>query len=1134
MRIKLLVWLLTVSYLSVMGQSETTYRYWFDDDVLNFTEGRLSSTAKLELDVTSLETGLHSVSFQLQDTSGIWHASAMRNFYKIGINDTIAVAKVDYWFDGNMSNVMTLDGITGTHIIDVTNLSTGVHYATFTITDENGVFLDSKTALFYKTDEEAIIEAGYLEYWFDDKQQEKTRLNGLQGLYDIDVSSLSDGVHHITFILRGSKNEVLNSQHKFFYKTSKEAPLITKWRYTINHAHELSTLYELDTPVDSISLITMLPVATCPIRSSCFEYRAVDSIPTLYAKNDITFYFYDSDNNMSLYSAKYVDESVKETLNVEEIKMLSPGVSETMPRPAENKIQWYKFHAEAGDTIAFKCNYATTIQVFSPSGKEIYAASGSDAVSMNGCYTWENGTYYVAVHDVTASRCTTLKLDYMHMDRYDVVSQDADVVGDGGYNTITFYGNGFDDLYAVELYNALGDTIHCIDINHISNNDVSLTFNFEKVKLGNYSALFHFTTENKKFIDQIIVEPATEIELTTTVTYPTSHLIGSYATYNISVKNNSNMTAYYVPLELRLEVNSIEAIQDVRFGGDMPSNTLFNNLLNDSIDKGTKEIITSLSDLSQFIIITDSVKNVDYGIAQIILTLPPNSNKKMTVSIKTGSIVTLNSFISNSWIPMVERSQIATFKLKSNDTNFRDQMCCYKDRVECTADFVASVASIFLPPGVDCATSLALTGLEAAYDIWCSEGETASERFQNYLDNQGASLAMSLVDNIVGCLTGLGKLGEVRELLENINNGVNVSTSFFDCIAEYTKEQPNCPPTEPKGGKSTPVASFDPNDISGYVAESGSYYIGRDVEKVTYMIEFENDSTIATAPAHRILLSDTLDTNVFDINSIVPLKVQIGDKTYDFTSSNNLNVATIDMRPDINAIAQVSMSVDKSGVLSWILESLDPMTVEPTTEAMSGILPVNDAAGSGMGFITFSINLKKGIEDGTEVANMANIIFDTNDPISTPYWINETDYVNPVSRVDSLEIVNDSIINVKLAGFDERSGIWKYDLYYQPGTGSDWFLLAEGLTEPTFQCQVYEDVRYGFCAIATDMAGNKEVKTLEAEYVYLNGDITTSIETISFDNLNINDGVLYDLLGRRVLNPTPGIYIRNGKKILIK
>lgn len=1240
MRKYILIWLLTISTLSVVGQSAIPYKYWFDGNDHDAISGVMSSNVlSLQLNVNDLSDGIHSFSFQLQDTSGVWCESIARNFYKIGISDTATVASTEYWFDGDVASLKTLNSISGSHIIDVSMLEDGLHYATFAIKGARNEVLDSKTALFYKLSpieaavassieywfdgkleniqllngfagnyvvdasqlesgahyatfvlrgknnevldmksslfykvgKNDIATASNIEYWFDGNADGKMSISGLTGFYDLDVSSLSKGLHYVTFALIDKENKVLNTQTRFFYKTNGET-LISKYQYRLNFSNELSKTVELNVPESPLSIISLLPVETCPIRSSCFEFRIENETPVLYARNDIAFYFYDTDNRMSHFFTQYIDEQIKDTLNVDEIKTITSGVTETMPRPAENEIQWYKFEAEEGDTVAFKCDYATTLQVFSPSGKEIYNASGVDAVKMNGCHTWENGIYYVAIHDVTATRCTTIKLDFMHMDKYDVVDQDVRTVGNGGYNTITIYGNGFDDLYAVELYNSNGDTIQCEEILHKSNNTSLLTFNFENVKLGGYNALFYFATENKDFGELINVESATAINLSTKVSFPESHLRGSYVSYNITITNDGNMTAYYVPLELKLMVDSIEAIADVKFSKFLHPLSVPDEIITDSIDEDLMEdyraVVSSINDLSQFIIINDTVNGIDYGISHVLMMIPPNSTKELIVSVKMNNMtpVTLNSYMPKEWVPLVNRGEKLRYNLLNKNNNTREWMCCYRERIECIADIAVNIAGNFMPPGAGCATSLALTGLKAAYDVWCSEGSNLEERFRNYLENEAESLKDELIDNAISCVLGWfdGKIDALKEArreaakAENVDEVLRINKELSelrkvaqstvrgiyeaagklilggDCIEAFTKKKPNCPPEPDEGGgTSTPVQSFDPNDISGYVAESGSLYIGKQVDKVTYMIEFENDSTFATAPAHTILLADTLDTNVFDVATVTPVKLQIGDKSHDF-STDFKGVATVDMRPEVDAIAQVSMKVDDKGVLTWVLESLDPMTMEPTTQPFNGILPVNDAEGAGMGFVTFSVNLKKGLQDGTEVANKANIIFDANEPISTPYWINETDYVDPVSVIDTLECVSDSVINIKFHGIDERSGIWKYDLYVKPGVESDWFLIEENVTDSSYLYHVYEDITYGFCVVATDKAGNREVKEFYPDFTYLNGEVISGIEAIKVDEVNVNNGILYDLLGRRVENPSPGIYIRNGKKILIK
>lgn len=346
-------------------------------------------------------------------------------------------------------------------------------------------------------------------------------------------------------------------------------------------------------------------------------------------------------------------------------------------------------------------------------------------------------------------------------------------------------------------------------------------------------------------------------------------------------------------------------------------------------------------------------------------------------------------------------------------------------------------------------------------------------------------------------------------------------------------QKPNCPPIPPGGGQSNPINAYDPNDILGYVAPSGSHYVGVNQKKLGYTIEFENDATKATASAHEIVIKDKLDANIFDCNSIHTSKIVIGKHEVDVDADGEF-VKTIDMRPAINALAEVKLNISSNGEVVYSITSLDPMTAENTTDIMAGILPINNANKDGEGYIVFDVKLKEGLADGTKIDNEASIIFDANDAISTPVWANETDYVMPVGYVNCIKQLDSNHIKIEMDGIDERSGIWKYDLYYQAGAGSSWFPLAEDLTSNSYEMEVYDDIDYGFCVVATDMAGNKEVKSLSRDYSYLNGVITSGIEKVEMNNSNIKRRV-YDLSGRRVKGkPSKGIYIVKGKKVLFQ
>jgi hypothetical protein len=305
----------------------------------------------------------------------------------------------------------------------------------------------------------------------------------------------------------------------------------------------------------------------------------------------------------------------------------------------------------------------------------------------------------------------------------------------------------------------------------------------------------------------------------------------------------------------------------------------------------------------------------------------------------------------------------------------------------------------------------------------------------------------------------------------------------MDCVSALTTKVPNCPPNpDGGGGSSTPVAPVDPNDIFGYTAESGSHAVRDGLTDVYYRIEFENDTAFATASAHDIYLTDTLDATKFDLSSFKPTRVRIGEKSAELTGDKNY-VTTIDMRPGINAIAQVEGTYDeKKGIAKWHISSLDPMTMEPTKYVMDGVLPVN-YDGRGIGEVMYDIKLKSGLAHGTEIKNRAGIVFDANDVIMTPTWTNTIDRVKPTSRVVDAELLpGGETAAISITASDEGSGPWRYNVYVQYGSGA-WFLAAENVpADTTATVKLYDGIVHHFYCVATDMAGNVEEKEPSSEF----------------------------------------------------
>lgn len=278
--------------------------------------------------------------------------------------------------------------------------------------------------------------------------------------------------------------------------------------------------------------------------------------------------------------------------------------------------------------------------------------------------------------------------------------------------------------------------------------------------------------------------------------------------------------------------------------------------------------------------------------------------------------------------------------------------------------------------------------------------------------------------------------------------------------------------------------SGDPNDIHGYLSESGSHYMRQEIQNVQYEIEFENDTTLATAAAHTIIVRDTLDGTKFDLNSLAARSITIGDKRMELNGEQTF-AKTLDLRPELYVIAQVNQDYNPAtGIVQWTIQSLDPMTMEPTDDPNQGVLPVN-YYGNGVGFINYSIDIKEAFADGTTISNRAGIIFDQNDVILTPTWTNIVDAVKPTSQIEEV-VQNADTLNFIFASEDNRSGVWYHTVYYRnASTEMEWKVKKAQIFENNYLLVNDELMTTEFLVMAADSAGNREEKEMLAEYIFV-------------------------------------------------
>ena len=200
---------------------------------------------------------------------------------------------------------------------------------------------------------------------------------------------------------------------------------------------------------------------------------------------------------------------------------------------------------------------------------------------------------------------------------------------------------------------------------------------------------------------------------------------------------------------------------------------------------------------------------------------------------------------------------------------------------------------------------------------------------------------------------------------------------------------------------------------------------------MSYTIFFENKKE-ATAPAYEIVVIDTLDDKVFDVNS-----VKFG------AMSHNMGIAT-----------------RQGNILRWQFTAI---------ELVPNITPPE-----GEGWVRFVVNPKPNLPTGTKLKNRAVITFDVNKPLATNDAINTLDFDLPTTTLQSLKKVvgKDSVLVTWSASDALGSGIKNSAIFMANGDGP--FTQVAMSTSNIIKVPIIKNSLYKFFVLSTDNVGNSE------------------------------------------------------------
>jgi RHS repeat-associated protein len=264
------------------------------------------------------------------------------------------------------------------------------------------------------------------------------------------------------------------------------------------------------------------------------------------------------------------------------------------------------------------------------------------------------------------------------------------------------------------------------------------------------------------------------------------------------------------------------------------------------------------------------------------------------------------------------------------------------------------------------------------------------------------------------------------------------------------------------------VTSLDPNDIigpAGFGAEG--WLVGEEI--LPYTVRFEN---IGDIPAVFVNITHQLDPDL-DFSTFELGNFGFGDLTIDVPKGLQNYSARLDLTDSINAFVDFKANFDPAtGTVTWNLTTINPDNGRLATGLDDGFLPPN-VNGSGEGFVRYKIKPQTNVPTGTRIEALADIVFDTNEPIATPPIFNTIDVSTPISSMKPLSAKSNGQFFPAWEGVDDGSGIRSYDVYVSVDS-QPFQLWLQGTpnNSETFIGEVGRS--YAFYSKATDNVGGIE------------------------------------------------------------
>lgn len=299
-----------------------------------------------------------------------------------------------------------------------------------------------------------------------------------------------------------------------------------------------------------------------------------------------------------------------------------------------------------------------------------------------------------------------------------------------------------------------------------------------------------------------------------------------------------------------------------------------------------------------------------------------------------------------------------------------------------------------------------------------------------------------------------------------------------------------CPPNNKPAGTQKPnpngngpgttkpviaVGPKDPNAIIGPDGQPDKHWVSVH-DRLPYTILYENDKT-ASAPAKFVRVTSPIEPKQ-DAASFQLGNFGFNNQTFSVPSNLASYYQRLDCRDSLGLYVDITAGYDQiNHVAFWEFQSIDPVTLLPPADPLTGFLLLQDSTKPlyGHGFVNFSIKpLQTAITLDT-IGARAAIVFDFNDTIATNIHTNTIDAFAPTSHMNTLPPNNTNPITLSWTGVDDTGGCGiNYYTIYVSTDQVNYSVLIPRISRNDTTLTLPPDSSYCFFVLATDSVGNKE------------------------------------------------------------